>query len=158
MSTNAGSNADREAVLARMEAVKRIWADHDLSAADELEFRIIRKARDRGFLSYSELSHGVQFRLPNLNGGRPYEIDIHSWKDSDRALIGDFLGLISTRSFRDHGFMLSAVVVGKDISQPSPHFFDWMKKLGMLEDLNEDTVLRFWKKQFKAVFDHYCRR
>jgi hypothetical protein len=147
-----------EETLARMREVKWTWAKSDSAAVYELEWRMTKKAREKAFLNYSELVDGVFFRIPTINGGLPYRIDVRDWKDIDRALVGEFLGFISMRSFEKHGFMFSAIVIGKDSNQPSPHFFDWVKKLGLLEDTSQDGALSYWAKEFKAVFRQHARK
>ena len=37
--------------------------------------------------------------------------------------------------------MASSLVVMSEEMRPSPHFFDWMKKLGILPSLDEGTLL-----------------
>jgi hypothetical protein len=144
------------AILAVMEAVPWKWARADRLAVEELEWRMTRKAREKGFLDYSELVKDVVFTVPSINRGKPYRIDTRAWQDLDRALIGEFLGYISMRSYKAHGFMFSAIVIGKDSNQPSPHFFDWVRKLGMLDDMSESGIISFWAKEFKAVHRHYA--
>jgi len=142
---------NRESVLQIMRATRWKWADKDRAALGELEFRLIKAARQGVPVAYSELVEGLVFRIPNLNGGKPHKIDTKDWADLDRALVGDFLGLVSSKSYESHGFMLSAMAVEKDTGFPSGHFFKWMKDLGMLTDTSEEGKIRFWKKQFKQA-------
>ena len=79
-----------------------------------MEFaRRIRDAVREGkrTLTYSELANGVTFHLPNVNDGQPYQIDVHDWKDLDRAIVGDFLGTIVADSYRAGRFFASAIVI-----------------------------------------------
>lgn len=137
-------------ITRRMGAVKWKFADKDPAALAELEQRIAAAARDRktdGTLTYTDLARGIAFQIPTINKGAPYTIDIHDWKSLDRLLIGEFLGYISMRSYTRHGFMASALAVGADSSQPSEHFFRWMRELGALTDNDIATALVFWQEQ-----------
>ena len=83
------------------------------------------------------------------------EIRAWDWSGLDRGIVGDFLGYISMRSYIDARFMASALVVGKDTSKPSWHFFDWMKKLDVLTDLSEDSVCRFWADEVSKAHEWF---
>lgn len=152
------SPIERERVLELMRGVDWTWAKSDVAACEEIEWRLTRKAKDRGFLNYSELVEGIEFRIPTINGGRPYSIDVRNWKDLDRAIVGQFLGYLSMKSFEQHGFMLSAIVIGKDSSEPSHHFYEYVKWLGLLIDSTEASRLTFWAKHFKAAHRHFASR
>jgi hypothetical protein len=51
--------------------------------------------------------------------------------------------------------MASALVIGRDESKPSESFFQWMEELGVLPDLHEMTVLKFWSEQVKKAHQWY---
>jgi len=133
------------------------WPRSDKHALEELEFRIEKAARNKGFLDYSELVKGVTFKIPTINDGGPFEIDVRSWRDIDRAILGQFLGYISMKSYEKHDFMLSAIVIGRNSSEPSHHFYQWVKWLGMLSDTSENGMISFWAKHFKAAHRHYSK-
>jgi len=139
-----------------MEAIDWSWARSDRAAVEELEWRMQRAAKNRGMLDYSTLVEGITFNVPAINNGGSFKIDIRNWRDIDRALIGTFLGYISMRSYKESGFLLSAIVVGKSEAQPSYHFFDYVRKLGMLEDMSETSILAFWIREFKAIHRRYA--
>lgn len=136
-----------DAIGRKLQEIKWSWADRDLGSLAALEARIADKGRKLGLITYSELVVGIKFNVPGLHDGKPFEIHVHDWTDLDRALIGDFLGLISSRSYERAGFMASALVVSKDEYKPSDHFFMWMEKLEVLPDLEDDTVLAFWANE-----------
>jgi hypothetical protein len=97
----------------------------------------------------------VTFHLPNIRNGEPYTISVYDWTGLDRRIIGEFLGYISMESYEEAGFMASALVVNKLEYQPSDIFFEWMRQLGVLPDLNEDTVLAFWADQVNKGHNWY---
>lgn len=53
--------------------------------------------------------------------------------------------------------MASALVISGIAHKPSDIFFAWMKELGVLPNLHEDTVYRFWGEQITLAFAHYRR-
>jgi hypothetical protein len=132
------------------------YADDDPKAVAALESRIAHAGRRQELITYSDLVRGVQFRLPTINGGEPYEIDVQSWEPLDRALIGDFLGYISERSYTKAQFMASALVVSQDTQQPSPHFFLWMHEIHALSSLKEAEKLKFWSDQVNRAHAYFA--
>lgn len=146
-----------QSILKKMEGMQWSWADKDPLAAKELTERIIDAGRRRRLVPYSDLVQGVVFHVPTIQQGRPYQIDTSEWEGLDRALLGEFLGLISTESYRAGGFYATAIVVGKSENMPSYHFFEWMEWLGVLPDTKEDTVLRFWAEQVVLAHEYYKR-
>ena len=131
------------------------YADKDPEALAVLTKRIEEKGRNLGLITYSELVTGMVFHFPNINDGGPYQIHTYDWSGLDRRIIGDFLGYISVRSYLEHGFMASALVVNRSESQPSDIFFEWMESLDVLPNLREDTVLAFWAEQVKKAHNWY---
>src|SRR3712207_6115114 len=89
------------------------WTNDDIgpAALAILEGRVAETGRHLALLTSSDLVKGVPFHLPNVHDGQAYQIAIHDWHGLDRAIIGDFLGYISTRSYLKAGFMGSALVV-----------------------------------------------
>lgn len=142
-------------LIRRMAAIDWKFADQDPAALSELEARIAETGRNLALITYSDLVEGVVFRVPTIKDGAPYQISIYDWSGLDRLLIGDFLGYISTRSYRAHGFMASALVIGKAAYKPSDHFFQWMRDLQLLADTREETVLAFWAGQVNKAHNWY---
>jgi len=134
------------------------YGDKDAAALAILEGRIIEKARNLALITYSDLVKGVVFHLPNINNGAAYTIQTYDWSGLDRKIIGDFLGYASYRSYRQHGFMMSALVVNKDEFRPSWHFFDFMQYLEHLEDSSEDSINRYWIEQINKAHQFYGGR
>ncbi len=140
-----------DAIEAKMSEVDWSYGNKDMNALAILEKRIAETGRSLGLITYTDLVKGVEFHLPNINSGNAYSIKTYDWTGLDRRIIGDFLGYASYRSYKKHGFMISALVVNRDEFRPSWHFFDWMKYLGVLPDLEEDTVMQFWITQINLA-------
>lgn len=147
-----------DTILAQMEAVNWTYADKDPAALGELRKRLQSAARKTKMLRYSELADGVEFRLPQIKGGDPYYITTWDWSGLDRRIIGEFLGYLSMESWREGQFMISAIVIGGLDYQPSDHFFEWMKELGVLRNLKQESVFAFWSEQVKKAFAYYKAR
>ena len=141
----------------RLSAIRWTFADADPVARRELERRIAEVGRKGGLVTYSELVKGVVFRLPTVNGGGPYQIDISNWSELDRALIGDFLGAISSDSYLQGGFLATALVVNQDQRMPSERFFTWLVELGVLRNAKERTILPFWSDQVSLAHAWYAQ-
>ncbi|NLE58049.1 MAG: hypothetical protein GX616_06800 [Planctomycetes bacterium] len=142
---------DEIAVARKLAATRWHYPEVDPDALARLQQRIAGAGRRQDLITYSDLVRGVTFYLPNVNDGKPFEIDVSEWRDLDRAIIGEFLGYISMLSFREAGFMASALAVEKAEMKPSVHFFRWMRELGALPDTKEETVLAFWLDQVKKA-------
>jgi hypothetical protein len=78
-----------------------------------------------------------------------------SVSEFDRGMVGEFLGNISTRSYCAHGFMASALVVSRLEYKPSDLFFEWMVRLNVLPNTNQDTVLKFWIEHVNKAHNWY---
>jgi hypothetical protein len=138
-----------------MAAIEWSFGDKDPGALSTLEQRIAETGRSLGLITYSELVADVVFHLPNVRNGEAFKINTHQWTGLDRAVLGDFLGYISTRSYQNAGFMASALVVnGKDY-RPSDHFFEFMRWLEVLPDTLDSTISRFWIDQVNKAHNWY---
>lgn len=145
----------RDSIAAKLEEFEWRWADKDGRALAMLEERLASTGKSRGLITYSDLVRGVRFKVSSLHGGKPFEIHVHDWTDLDRALIGDFLGFVSSRSYSRAGFMASALVVSKSEYKPSWHFFQWMETLDIVPDLDDETVLAFWAGEVHKAHKWY---
>lgn len=139
----------------RLAAINWKYADKDPAAKAELASRIAQAGRELRLITYSDLVRGVQFHLSNVRGAEPFEIDVEDWTGLDRAIVGEFLGSISEDSYREGGFLATALVVNKSELKPSDQFFIWMKELGVLPNTREDTVLLFWIEQVNLAHQWY---
>ena len=144
-----------DGILRRLEQLAWTYPLEDPQALAILEERIAETGRNLGLITYSELVEGVVFRLPSVRGGEPFTIE--DWTGLDRGVIGEFLGYISMRSYREAGFMASALVVNAAEYRPSDHFFRWMAELEVLPRRDEDTVLAFWADQVNRAHNWYSQ-
>lgn len=129
------------------------YADNDPAAVAVLRERFTDSARQQQLIHYSDLVEGVEFALPTRR--EPYQIDTSEWVGFDRHLIGDYLGYLSSESYRAHGFMISAIAVSKADGTPSKQFFAWARELGLLKKRGQDAALAFWTEQMNRAFDHF---
>ncbi len=134
----------------QMNEINWSYAESDPDALAELKRRLEETGRSDDLITFSDLVRGVVFHLPNVNKGQPFQINTHEWSVLDRAILGEFLGYISTLSYRKAKFMASALAIskGNEYSRPSEHFFDWMKSLGILAGRDPDD---FWQEQVKKA-------
>ena len=142
-------------IIKKMEAGKWNYAFGDDHALAELRSRIAERGRTKGLIEYSELVAGIEFRLPNLSD-QPRTIDVHDWNDLDRAILGEFLGRICMESYRQHGFMASALAINHVEKRPSKHFFDWMKEIGALRAKSDSAQVEFWLEHVRLAHEHYA--
>jgi hypothetical protein len=142
-----------DAIEKQMNEINWPYAENDPAALAEFKKRIENTGHGEGLISYSELVKGITFHLPNVNKGQPFQIDIHEWSILDRAILGEFLGYISMLSYRKAKFMASALAISQSNDQrPSKHFFDWMKRLGILAGRDADD---FWQEQVRKAYDWF---
>jgi hypothetical protein len=139
----------------KMRAINWKWADKDPQALAALEEKIAAAGRNLQMITYSDLVKGVEFHLPNVRNGEAYRIPIHNWSGFDRGMLGEFLGYISMRSYCAHGFMASSLAVSRQEYKPSDLFFEWMVRLNVLPNTNEETVLKFWIEQVNKAHNWY---
>ena len=147
-----------DAIAEKMRVIEWSYGDKDPAALAILKERIAEAGRNLKLITYGDLVRGVEFHLSNIRSGETYQIRVYDWSGLDRAIIGDFLGRVSTDSYLEAGFMASALVVNKDECKPSRHFFDWMHSLDVLPNLNENTVLAFWADQVNKAHKWYSSR
>ena len=132
------------------------YGDKDASALDELEARIASAGRRRGLATYSDLVRGITFDLPNVKQP-PFQIDVTDWRDFDRAVIGDFLGYISERSYDKAGFFASALVVGKLDGSPGWGYYDLLKQLDLIPAAQSEEALGMWADHVRKAHTWFER-
>jgi hypothetical protein len=130
-------------IQAKFRAMTWPYASQDATAVAEIESRLAIAGRQRKLLTYSDLARGVIFRLPTLRNP-VHVIDVFDWQDLDRAIIGDFLGYVSMRSYDQAAFFASALVVTKLDGLPSEGFYTLMKDIGLLASSRSDKAMYLW--------------
>jgi len=70
-------------------------------------------------------------------------------------ILGHFLGYLSEQSYREHGFMLSALAVAAGANRQSPPFFKWARELGALAETGEVAEDIFWAREVQKIQKHY---
>jgi len=132
------------------------YGNKDPNALAELERRVADAGRRRALLTYSDLVRGVEFNLPNLKEGKR-TIDVSDWGDSDRAIVGDFLGYMSMRSYERGGFFSSALIVSKLDGSPSEGFYTLLKDLGLISSGKTDKAMYLWADHVAKAHTWYSR-
>ena len=132
------------------------YANKDPDALREIEERIAAVGHKGLLLTYSDLVRGVRFNLPNLRDGER-TIDVADWQDLDRAIVGDFLGYASMRSYEQGGFFSSALVVSKMDGSPGEGFFSLLKQLGLVSSSKTDKAMYLWADHVAKAHAWYSR-
>ena len=153
----SGRHIGRDDFWKELQRVKWSYASQDMVALKRLEQRIATTGRRQDLISYSDLVKGIQFKMNNVQQGQSYEIDIADWQPLDRAIIGDFLGCISSRSYGTAKFMASALVINQLEGRPSEHFFNWMIEIGAMSSRTESAKLEFWAKEVNKAHSWYTK-
>jgi hypothetical protein len=144
-------------ILRRLDAIQWTYSDGDPAAVAELARRIAEIGRTpEDFLVYSDLVNGVEFQLPNVNDGRPFEIV--EWTDLNRAIIGCFLGNIAVESYRQGRFFASALVIGVVANQPGEGFWSLAQEVGLLRSNSEHARLQLWLEHARLARQWYASR
>lgn len=138
----------------RFNSIQWKYATQDPVALDEMERRIADAARKLSLITYSDLARGVTFNLPSLRVPRR-TIDVAEWQELDRAIIGDFLGYMSMRSYENHGFFVSALVVSKVDGSPSEGFYSLMKEVGLVSSSRTDSAMYLWAEHVARAHTWY---
>jgi hypothetical protein len=141
----------------RFEAMTWRFAPSDRDACRELERRVASAGKRADLITYSALVQGITFRLSAARGGLRL-IDVNAWEDLDRAIVGDFLGYLSFRSYQQAQFLSSALVVGKKDGTPGRGFYELLKELGLILTANSDKAVYLWTDHVQRAYDWYRDR
>lgn len=135
------------------------FADKDPTAMAVLKTRIEKYVRGKRVVAYSTLVYKVDFNLPNVNNGAPYQINVNKWTQLGSVIIGEFLSYISLESFidPDRASLWSALVVGVESRKPSDGFFELSRELGLLKATDRATEIRFFEAEMGYVCDPSTR-
>jgi hypothetical protein len=143
-------------IIERFNGIRWKYAVQDKEALAELEQRLEQAARKRSLITYSDLVRGITFNLPSLR--QPIRaIDVSDWQDLDRAIVGDFLGYRSMRSYEQGGFFVSALVVSKLDGSPSEGFYALMKELGLVASSKTDQAMYLFAEHVAKAHTWYER-
>jgi hypothetical protein len=143
-----------DAIQQRFSEMKWAYGEGDPAALAELEGRIARTGRAGKLITYSDLVRGVPFDLANLSES-PRFIDVADWQDLDRAIVGDFLGVISARSYDVGGFLASALAVTAHDGTPGEGFNALLRELGLITKLSSERALDLWVENVGKAYAWY---
>lgn len=145
-----------DAIQQRFDDIEWSYATGDPKALKELEERIAAAARKRKLVTYSDLVRGVTFDLPNVQ--KPRTIDVTNWQELDRAIVGDFLGYISKRSYDRAKLFSSALVVSKMDGSPGEGFYSLLKELGLIPHARSSKALDLWAEHVAKAHTWYAKK
>jgi hypothetical protein len=134
------------------------YGDGDPAALRDLKRRIAARARARRTIPYAELVQGITFSLPNVADGRPFQLgELGHWTELDRAILGSFLGRVSSDSYRQAGFLASAVAVSMTTQEPSEGFRNLVREIGLMPR-GRDAFVLFWSDQLTKAYEWFASR
>jgi hypothetical protein len=143
-------------ILERFGAIQWHYAPRDERARSELDRRIAEVGRRGSLITYSDLVRDVTFSLPNLHEPQ-HRIDTREWQDLDRAILGDFLGYLSMKSYERGGFFASALVVSKQDGSPGEGFYSLLKELGLIAKSKTDKAMFLWADHVAKAHAWYSK-
>lgn len=141
-------------IVARFRQMTWRYAPQDPAAQETLGNRIAEAGKRGGTITYSNLVLGVTFHLPSLKEPQ-HIIDTREWEDLDRAIVGDFLGYLSMKSYERDGFLCSALVVSKVDGTPGEGFYTLLKELGLIANSRTDKAMYLWADHVAKAHRHY---
>jgi len=157
-----------ESPIQRVEKRQWQYATHDPIACADLATALGRSCRRGRTITYAELARGVTFRLPSINEGRPYIIDIQNQSrisSRDQNILDDFLCFLSLQSVKGASILASANVIDPfDKKGASNGFFETARLLGYHQADDaclagrqyaseaEMRNIMFWNKELKKVY------
>ncbi len=143
--------------LAKLTSMSWPYADRDPAALAKLEGRLADVGRREDLISYTDLVHGVTFRLPNVDNGQPFELGVPEWRDVDRDILGDVLGRLCVDSYRKGEFLVSALAKSRETGEPSEGFWNLVAAAGLMQSKNANKRLMFWMEQVRKAHQWYGR-
>lgn len=81
------------------------------------------------------------------------KVGMSSTNPHHRRLIGEYLGKISSESYDNERFMLSALAVLMNTKMPNEIFFNLAKDLGAMDEEDDENI--FYNSQLKKIFRKY---
>jgi len=117
------------------------------------ERRVVEAASEGRIATYAEIIDGIPIHRP---GKPPIIVRVgEKWNLAVQGPLWEILRDISRASFTRHGFLLTAIVVGKVSKRPGPGFFRLAIELGIRTEEDDPTAM--WASQVAAVHRHYGR-
>lgn len=123
-------------------------------AMDALYERIAMAGRTRKMLSYSELVRGIKFECAEVSD-KPFEIFAFDWQGPMRRMIGYALARITERTILDAGCIITTVIIDNTNNTPSRILFEWLHDMGIIPDLEENTILAFWATHVTKTQEYF---
>lgn len=138
-----------------LESKRWPYAEHVPEAIEELGRRIADFGRRGETVTYSNIVHGIELRLPNVRGGTPFELGVPDWQEIDRAILGELLGRLSLESLRRGDFLASAVVTSTQSKEPSEGFWALVRELELFSSRSPEQRVLFWSVELQRAFEWY---
>jgi hypothetical protein len=109
---------------------------------------LIEQAKLQRTTTYSELNDTLRRRT----GHRPFDFDL----ESERAAMGELLGLIVDQNRPTTHLMISALVIYLNENDAGPGFYTFAQQLGDLTpNASKSQKERFWVKQVADLHAYY---
>jgi len=144
-----------DATQQRFREIRWAYGEGDPAALAELEGRVACAGRTGTLITYSDLVRGVPFDLANLTES-PRIIDVRDWQDLDRSIVGDFLGVMSMRSYDRGGFFASALAVTAYDGTPGEGFNALLLELGLIPKKSSERALDLWVENVNKAYAWYA--
>ena len=142
-----------------MNAFVSDYAQYDHAACKILLGRLEAAARQKRLVTYDEFVRGVSFVVPDRNQSMPMvarTVDTTVLKTEDEAMIHDFGRYLAAATYRDSAVFLNALLVrSKTNPYPSAHFFDWLRRIGMLYATDRSAEQDYWLKSVATIHKVY---
>lgn len=142
-----------------MNAFVSDYAQYDHAACRILLARLETAARQKRLVTYDEFVRGVTFVVPDRHQSMRTvrrTVDTNVLKTEDEAIIHDFGRYLAAATFRDSDIFINALLVrSKTNPYPSVHFFNWVRRIGMLYATNRSGEEGFWLTAVNAVHKIY---
>lgn len=124
-------------------------------AVAEMGRRIAMVGKRHALVHYSKLVSNLELRMPNVDGGTPFELGVPEWSDQHRNILGDLLGRVSLDSYQRGQFLASALVTAKGTQEPGEGFWNFVEELGLLTSTSPNKRLMFWSDQVRLAHEWY---
>ena len=149
----------KERRFKRMNEFVSDYAQHDHAACRILLGRLESAARLKRLVTYDEFVRGVTFVVPGRNQSMRMvtrTVDTSVIKTEDEAMIHDFGRYIAGATFRDSAIFINALLIrSKSNPHPSAYFFDWLRRVNLVNIPNRSAEDNYWIESVAAVHRVY---